>query len=217
MQSGMQAVIEQAVQSMADKLNAEVLNKENPDTAEQPLEATAYRNYSSPEADVESAKDSVRLENDSRRRRARHLGAVFHGSYASITPSIFGKFYLNTRRFYIFDPIIADDSDYSVEASCSEMETQFTFYPAGWLMWWGLRYGLRIVSYRQGTSWKNSLQTFDAVPDDSLIFQFCEQGNVMAVNTLLTSGRASPWYTNSRGWTPLHVSPGLPQAPSTGS
>jgi hypothetical protein len=70
MQSGMQAVIEQAVQSMADKLNAEVLNKENPDTAEQPLGATAYRNYSSPEADVESAKDSVRLENDSRRRRA---------------------------------------------------------------------------------------------------------------------------------------------------
>ncbi|KAF2865397.1 hypothetical protein BDV95DRAFT_612781 [Massariosphaeria phaeospora] len=208
-QSGMQIAIDKAVQGLADKLSVEFADAKKKETSPETQRGRTTRiaqGYSSPAADIESAKDPTRPESDSRHRRARYLGPNhFHGSYASITPSIFGTIYLNTNRFYVHDPTITEDGDRNSTETASEIETQFTFYPASWLMWWGLRYGFHVVLYREGASWKNSLQTFHAVPDDSLIFEFCEQGNIMAVNSLLTRGRASPWDTNSKGWTPLHL------------
>jgi hypothetical protein len=130
----------------------------------------------------------------------------FYGSYASITSSLFGTIYLITNRFYVYDLIISQDGGHSTTNTASEKETQFTFYPARWLMWWGLGYAVHVVHYREGPSWKNSLQTFYAVPDNFFIFEICEQRNSMVVNSLLNSVRASPWDTNSKGRTPLHVS-----------
>jgi hypothetical protein len=200
-QTGLQVAIDKAVHNMEMKINSGNVN--DPET--QRGRSPAPTGYSSPEADLESGKGSERLGSASPKRRARFLGpGHFHGSYASITPSIFGTVYLTTSTFYVYDPMLAEDRD--GDSANSEIETHFTFYPASWLMWWGLKYGVHVVLSREGASWKNTLQTFQAVPDDSLVFEFCEQGNLMAVNSLLRSGRASPWDTNSKGWTPLHVS-----------
>lgn len=88
-----------------------------------------------------------------------------------------------------------------------EHESTYTIYPAPWLVWLGVRCGLRLgfgSSPIQG--WKNTLNTFRPVPDDALIFKFCEDGNLPAVRTLLTEGQASVRDTDSQGCTPLHVS-----------
>lgn len=88
-----------------------------------------------------------------------------------------------------------------------EHKTSFTIYPAPWLIRLGIQYGLHLgflSSSIQG--WKNTLKTFCPVPDDALIFEFCRQGNVPAVRTLLSRGHASVRDTDSWGHTPLHVS-----------
>lgn len=89
-----------------------------------------------------------------------------------------------------------------------ERESTYTIYPAAWLVWLGIRCGLRLgfqSSPIQG--WKSTLNTFRPVPDDALIFKFCKDGNLPAVRTLLLEGQASVRDTDSWGWTPLHVSP----------
>ena len=207
-QSGMRVVIDKAVQGMADKLNTEDVTKGNHQEVADTRRGdnSTSRGYSNPGSDVESARDSAQLRDESRNRRVRHLGMKhFHGTYASITSSVFGTIYLCTNKFYVKDPITAEDSDGEADSSIM-IETNFTFYPSRCLMWWGLNYGFQVIISKDSTSWKNSLQTFHAVPDNALIFEFCEQGNVMAVNSLLAKGQASPWDTNSKGWTPLHVS-----------
>jgi len=44
------------------------------------------------------------------------------------------------------------------------------------------------------------------MPDDSLIFEFCRQGNLSAVRQLISQGQGSIWDVNSWGETPLHAS-----------
>lgn len=88
-----------------------------------------------------------------------------------------------------------------------EHETSYTVYPAPWLIRLGLQYGLRLKFHSSSTQgWKTALKAFCPVPDDALIFEFCEQGNVPAVRSLLSGGHASVRDTDSRGYTPLHVS-----------
>ena len=88
-----------------------------------------------------------------------------------------------------------------------EHKMSYTIYPAPWLVRLGVHYGLHfgvLSSPTQG--WKNTINTFCPVPDDALIFEFCRQGNVPAVRNLLSAGHASVRDTDSRGYTPLHVS-----------
>ena len=101
-----------------------------------------------------------------------------------------------------------DDLTRSDRLDQCERESTYTIYSAPWLAWLGIRCGLRLgfqSSPIQG--WKNTLNTFRPVPDDALIFEFCKDGNVPAVRTLLSGGQASVRDTDSRGYTPLHVSP----------
>lgn len=88
-----------------------------------------------------------------------------------------------------------------------EHETSYTIYPATWLIRLGIHRGLRLRCFSSSTQgWKNTLETICPVPDDALIFEFCKEGNVPAVRKLLAEGYASVRDTNSRGYTPLHVS-----------
>ena len=88
-----------------------------------------------------------------------------------------------------------------------EHETSYTVYPAGWLIQLGIRYGLRLkLGFSATQGWKTALKSFCPVPDDALIFEFCRQGNISAVRELLSGGYASVRDTDSRGYTPLHVS-----------
>lgn len=93
------------------------------------------------------------------------------------------------------------------EQDQGEHETSYTVYPAGWLIRFGIRSGLRFKFHSSSTQgWKTTLKPFCPVPDDSLVFELCRQGNASAVGTLLSRGDASVRDTDSRGYTPLHVS-----------
>ena len=88
-----------------------------------------------------------------------------------------------------------------------ENETSYTIYPAAWLIRLGVQYGLNFRFLSSSTQgWKTTLKAFCPVPDDALIFEFCKEGNVPAVRSLLSRGHASVRDTNSQGYTPLHVS-----------
>ena len=87
-----------------------------------------------------------------------------------------------------------------------EYKTSYTISPASWLVRLGIDYGLQLSFVSSSRGWKNTLNSFCTVPDDALIFEFCKQGNIPAVRTLLSGGHASVRDTNSEGYTPLHVS-----------
>ena len=87
-----------------------------------------------------------------------------------------------------------------------EYETSYTISPPSWLVRLGFRYGFRLGFLSSTQGWENTLKTFCPVPDDAVIFEFCRQGNVSAVRSLLSRGLASVRDTDSRGYTPLHVS-----------
>ena len=87
-----------------------------------------------------------------------------------------------------------------------EYKTSYTISPAPWLVRLGFHYGLHLGFLSSSQGWKNTLKTFCPVSDDALIFEFCRQGNVSAVRSLLLGGHASVRDTDSRGYTPLHVS-----------
>ena len=87
-----------------------------------------------------------------------------------------------------------------------EYKTSYIISPAPWLVRLGFHYGLHLGFLSSTQGWKNTLKTFCPVPDDALIFEFCRQGNVSAVRSLLLGGYASVRDTDSRGYTPLHVS-----------
>lgn len=116
------------------------------------------------------------------------------------------KFFLGTIRAGTKTKLLTsrktDDLTPYCEQGQYEHETSFTIYPATWLIRLGLHYGLRLAT--QG--WKTTLEAICPVPDDALIFKFCKEGDVYAVMKLLSGGHASVRDTDSRGYTPLHVS-----------
>jgi hypothetical protein len=87
-----------------------------------------------------------------------------------------------------------------------ETKTSFIFYPASWLMSIGFKYGIEATATNSNTGWQFHILSVRAVQDDSLIFRFCESGNVDAVRELFEGGHASVVDINSDGWRPLHVS-----------
>lgn len=45
-----------------------------------------------------------------------------------------------------------------------------------------------------------------AIPENSLIFDFCKTGNMQGVQRLIARGDALVQDASSKGWAPLHVS-----------
>jgi hypothetical protein len=86
-----------------------------------------------------------------------------------------------------------------------ERKATYVLYPPKWLQTLGLSFGAQI-SATSTWGWKYNLEPFRAVPEDSLIFDFCRTGNVDGVRTLLKRGEASPWDRDPLGRTPLWVS-----------
>ncbi|KAF7921602.1 uncharacterized protein EAE98_008449 [Botrytis deweyae] len=83
-----------------------------------------------------------------------------------------------------------------------EEESQLIIYPSKWLAKLGVRYGIEL-SILASRGWRYSFQPFRAVPESSLIFQFCREGNLGGVRTLLSRGDASPYDRDPLGRTPL--------------
>ena len=91
-----------------------------------------------------------------------------------------------------------------------EHESSFTVCPAAWLVRLGFRYGLHLSLVKSSIrGWKQTLSTSCHVPDDALVFEFCKQGNVSGVRSLLLRGDASVRDVDSQGQTPLFVSTGM--------
>ena len=87
-----------------------------------------------------------------------------------------------------------------------EEESTLSIRPANWLKWLGVTCGLRLsLASLSNRGWRYTLETFRPVPDDSLIFEFCQLGNLHGVTTLLSRGLASVKDTDSKGHTALHV------------
>lgn len=82
--------------------------------------------------------------------------------------------------------------------------SSYALYPSWLLAKLGISQGL-LIQARCTDGWQYTIQPFNAVPDDSLIFTFCANGNIDAVRTLLSSGKASLRDRSSRGYTPLFV------------
>ncbi|KAE8441980.1 hypothetical protein EG329_004106 [Mollisiaceae sp. DMI_Dod_QoI] len=83
-----------------------------------------------------------------------------------------------------------------------EQDVVYALYPSWLLAKLGLSYGL-LVQARCTDGWQYTIQPFNAVPDDALIFSFCTDGNVAAIKTLLMSGKASLRDRDSGGRTAL--------------
>lgn len=88
----------------------------------------------------------------------------------------------------------------------SEVITTLIFHPAAWFMRMGFRYGLEASFSPSLHGFRFDFKTARAVPDDSLIFELCERGDLIGVRRLMERGDASVYDRNSKGWTPLHVS-----------
>ena len=83
----------------------------------------------------------------------------------------------------------------------------FLFHPAQWLVKFGLNRGFEAALTLMGDRWKFKITPVCAVRDDALIFRFCIQNNIQAIQELFSRGDASVMDVNSGGFTPLHVGP----------
>ncbi|KUJ24120.1 uncharacterized protein LY89DRAFT_12819 [Mollisia scopiformis] len=87
-----------------------------------------------------------------------------------------------------------------------EIETTFSLVPSWWIVKFGMArmFKFDIMQFsRQG--WQATMSTFNLVPSDSAIFDFCREGNLNAVRSLLRHGKASTRDITPTGLTPLHV------------
>lgn len=85
-----------------------------------------------------------------------------------------------------------------------QSESQVIVYPSKWLAKIGMVYGFKF-SALASRGWQYSFQPFRAVPESALIFQFCREGNLSGVRTLLSRRDASPYDRDPLGRTPLWV------------
>jgi hypothetical protein len=115
--------------------------------------------------------------------------------------SIFGL--LGFRFTTLTKPMGSHNDPRGVETST---KISVIFHPATWLIRLGLNSGLEAVIAQAQKGWKFALEPIRAVRDDAVIFTFCRDNNLKAVQELFSRGDASVLDTRSDGWRPLHVS-----------
>jgi hypothetical protein len=86
------------------------------------------------------------------------------------------------------------------------IESTVKVHPARWVQTSGIRYGLQLAFLKSFSGLSCKIRSYYAVPDNARIFELCNMGDVDGVKALLDRRAASPWDTNSKGFTPLFVS-----------
>ena len=87
-----------------------------------------------------------------------------------------------------------------------EYATDIILLPSSWLITLGLKIGCIMRLVRSAFSgWQVSLKALHVVPDNALIFEFCQRGDVQAVRSLCERGLVSVNDIDSMGRTPLYV------------
>jgi hypothetical protein len=117
---------------------------------------------------------------------------------SSATGVLFGTVWLRTTSVRLDPSLRAHGRKVDVVSSVS-------FMPASWLTRAGVNYGMEANLSNTTTGWQFNFNPIRAVPDNAPIFTASQQGNLAAVQFLLTNGKASVRDTNSKGMTPLHV------------
>lgn len=171
------------------------------------FEESKEKSYTLDDNNSRSRKRSVSPNVDKRgpkRRRLRHASL----STTSVKDIFFGRIYLQTDTYHVTTgPYSSHNSSFS--NGVLERETTLIYHPAQWLIRGGVTFGVNVLFMRAAQGLTHQIRTFRTVPDDSLIFEFCREGNLDGIRSLLRRKEASPWDVNSKGWTPLYVSHSL--------
>ncbi|KAI9719084.1 MAG: hypothetical protein M1812_003714 [Candelaria pacifica] len=139
----------------------------------------------------------------SSKKRERQRVLVDTKSFES--KNVLGSVTLHSATYRVaFPPSDGSDMVAGLRKNQFEVETFFVLHPAPWLARWGMKYGVRATVLRSTKGWQNNLKHFRVVPNQSLIFDLCEEGNTAGVRTLFLRGEASPLDTDLGGRTPLH-------------
>ena len=126
--------------------------------------------------------------------------------YCGLTKTFFGVMThtirtTSLRSGFMMDDIL-NDEEYPYE-----FEESYNILPAGWLLKLGFNCAHNFSILNSSTRrWKFSINPIELVPDDALIFQYCEQGNIEMVRDLMFRNLASVRDVDSHGRTALHVS-----------
>ncbi|GAB1317073.1 hypothetical protein MFIFM68171_07283 [Madurella fahalii] len=110
---------------------------------------------------------------------------------------LFGKIWVRTSTLRLAIKSGAAGGEFQIT-------TSFIFYPSSWLTKIGLGHGVEASLKNSKGGWKFVFNPIRAVPDDSLIFELCRDGDWRGVERLLRRQEASLRDTSSQGWTPLH-------------
>ncbi|KAJ0418889.1 nucleoside phosphorylase domain-containing protein [Aspergillus carlsbadensis] len=133
---------------------------------------------------------------------APHREIVTGNQLIQSTPykTFFGTFYYRAQAIQKRVAVEDESSEHT------EIKRTIIFHPASWFRRLGVHYGFNAFANYQRQSWQYGLRPVHVIPDDSLVFRFCETGNVDAVREMLIHGEASIYDADTRGWTLLHVS-----------
>ncbi len=154
-----------------------------------------------------SRKRSASPDFDKRVHKRRRIRCPYQ-STVTVKDIFIGRIRLQTDTYQIRTGLsTSGESLFSTDLL--ERETRFIFHPAQWLLRGGLRYGIDVLFTQATQGFTYQLRTLRTVPDDSLIFEFCQKGNLDGIISLFRRKEASPWDVNSYGLTPLHVSHSL--------
>ena len=195
-----------AQQSMFITEMDNVLQKLSPSSYAEPEILEPEKNVDSlVQANESSFCGSIKLVHDGEATFIRKvpLGKLRNYSQTigfSITKTLLGTIYLKSIVHKQDDSFFQEKNG----SAKDRYETYFVLHPANWLLRLGARTGFNGSFSTAG--WKHTLETFRAVPDDSLMFEFCADGNIDGIKALLSRGEASVWDRDSFGQTPLHVS-----------
>lgn len=116
----------------------------------------------------------------------------------------FGRLHLASTVTRGSDP--EEELDTERQELRDTVQTTFSFHPSQWLLTFGVNFGIQVVLSKSFRGLDCRLTTYRAVPDNAIIFQLCERGESEAIQGLFDAGQASPWDTNSKGFSPLFVS-----------
>ncbi|KAE8448537.1 hypothetical protein EG329_009418 [Mollisiaceae sp. DMI_Dod_QoI] len=136
----------------------------------------------------------------------RHSGRRAVDSSFTATRTMLGEMHCRVTTYRICKPSLDLGPNQSENEEKLEIETNFTLVPS----WWVVRFGVAKVfkfdiKELSTQGWQANMATFNLVPSDSVIFDFCREGNLDAVRSLLTHGKASVKDVTAEGVTPLHV------------
>lgn len=206
-----QAAMESALQSAAksateDFFSSGTLEKVRNDTVSRvtTMQSTYHGSYNATDTALNSstilttARDHGAGDSTINPKRPRtNRSKVCHRT--SATGTLFGKVWVRTTT-------VKAEARAGSSKGTIDIVTSFIFYPSWWLTKIGLRQGMEANLSNSSDGWRFKFSPGRAVPDNSLIFEFCSQGNLRAVQHLIARGDASVRDTSSKGWTPLHVS-----------